>query len=177
MDYYNRIVLKLSPAAIEKAIQITIIFIASLSIILLLQRAVGLFFGGLKNRSRLTSYVSRINTMESLINNTIMFVVLSMALLISMRKIGLDVTPIITGAGIIGLAISFGAQTIVRDLISGFFIIVENQYNIGDDVKINDTKGEVRKINLRTTELKDVKGNAIFLPNSEIKSVLVYKKP
>lgn len=176
MDYYNKLVLRLSPAAIEKAIQITIIFMASLLIILLIQRAVRLFFAGLKNRSRLISYVSRLNTMENLINNSVMFIILSMALLISMRKVGLDVTPIITGAGIIGLAISFGAQTIVRDLISGFFIIVENQYNIGDSVKINDTKGDVQKINLRTTELKDSKGNAIFLPNSEIKSVVVYKK-
>lgn len=176
MDYYNKIVLRLSPAAIEKAIQITIIFMASLSIILLIQRAVKLFFEGLKGRSRLVSYVSRLNTMENLINNSVMFIILSMAMLISMKKLGLDVTPIITGAGIIGLAISFGAQTIVRDLISGFFIIVENQYNIGDAVKINETKGEVQKINLRTTELKDSKGNAIFLPNSEIKSVVVYKK-
>jgi len=105
-----------------------------------------------------------------------MVAVLGITLLLCLRSLGFDITPILTGAGILGLAISFGAQTIVKDVLSGFFIIIENQYNVGNQVKINDISGEVFKINLRTTVLKDKKENMIYIPNSEIKTVLVYNK-
>ncbi len=176
MDYYNKIVLKLSPDNIEKGIQITLIFIVALVLILVIQRFIGTFFKRLKEKSRLASYRQRISTIEGLLDNFVMFIVLGTSFLIAMHKIGIDVTPILTGAGILGLAISFGAQTIVRDLLAGFFIIVENQFNIGDEVKINDSRGEVSKVNLRTIVLVDSKGNTYVIPNSEIKVVLVYKK-
>lgn len=176
MEYYEKLFLKMSPENIEKGIQITLIFVVALALILFIQRAIGLFFGGLKEKSRLASYRQRISTAEGLLDNFVMFIILGIAFLVAMRTIGIDVTPILTGAGILGLAISFGAQTIVRDLLAGFFIIVENQFNVGDDVKINDMIGEITKINLRTIVLQDKKGNTIFIPNSEIKSVLVYKK-
>lgn len=176
MDLYNQIILRLSPSHIEKAIQITVIFIVSLLLIFVIQRAIGLFFSGLKEKSRLSSYRQRISTAEGLLDNVVMITILGIAFLIIMREVGLDVTPILTGAGILGLAISFGAQTIVKDLLAGFFIIIENQFNVGDKVKINDTKGEISKINLRTTVLIDQKENTIYIPNSEIKSVLVYKQ-
>jgi small conductance mechanosensitive channel len=88
----------------------------------------------------------------------------------------MNITPLITGAGILGLAFSFGAQTLVKDLIAGFFIILENQYNVGDQVKLNTEEGVVDKITLRATVLKDKKGNLIYIPNSEIKKVVVIKK-
>ena len=92
----------------------------------------------------------------------------------ALKRIGLDITPILTGAGLLGLAVSFGSQTLVRDLISGFFIIVENQFNVGDKVKIANIEGKVIAINLRTTVLEN-KHQRIYIPNSEIKNVVVNK--
>ncbi len=92
-----------------------------------------------------------------------------------LSDIGFDITPILASAGLVGLALSFGAQTLVRDFLSGFFLITENQYNVGDTIEANDTKGEVVKINLRTTVIRDKKGNKTFLPNSKIEKVKVFK--
>lgn len=176
MDYITRFLLKLSPANIEKGIQISTTFLVGLIIILISQKALKIFFNGLKNKSHLSSYSNRLDTARGLLDNFVMVAILGITLLLCLRSLGFDITPILTGAGILGLAISFGAQTIVKDVLSGFFIIIENQYNVGNQVKINDISGEVFKINLRTTVLKDKKENMIYIPNSEIKTVLVYNK-
>ncbi|GIW64764.1 MAG: hypothetical protein KatS3mg092_0697 [Patescibacteria group bacterium] len=87
-----------------------------------------------------------------------------------------NLTPFLTGAGIIGLAFSFGAQSLAKDLISGFFIIFDNQFEVGDYVKIAALEGKVKKITLRYTVLKDKKDNTIIIPNSQITSVVKIKK-
>jgi small-conductance mechanosensitive channel len=83
----------------------------------------------------------------------------------------IPIAPILAGAGILGLAVSLGAQTLVRDLISGALILIEDQYAIGDFVILNETFGRVEKMNLRTTSLRNRQGNLITLPNSDIRLV------
>lgn len=85
---------------------------------------------------------------------------------------GVDITPILAGAGIIGLAIGFGAQTLVKDFVSGFFILVENQYGIGDQVKIGGFEGEVVRVTMRFTALKDKDGRIYYIANGSIKDVI-----
>ena len=77
-----------------------------------------------------------------------------MFLLMVLTEVGINVTAILTGAGVVGLAVGFGAQSLVKDVISGLFIIMENQYRKGDVVKIADTSGVVEEINLRRTILE-----------------------
>lgn len=85
-----------------------------------------------------------------------------------LKELGVDIGPILAGAGIAGLAVGFGAQSLVKDFLSGIFIIIENEYRVGDVVRIADTAGLVEKITLRTTTLRDLEGNVHIIPNGEI---------
>ncbi len=118
----------------------------------------------------------RLKTVESLLSNVATYAVYAIVVLLVLRELGVDTTPLLTGAGIIGLAFSFGTQSLVKDLIYGIFIIIENQFSVGDEVDIGGLKGKVKKMSLRTTVLEDEEGNLIFIPNSEIKKVKVLKK-
>ena len=90
------------------------------------------------------------------------------AILMLLRELSIDVVPILTGAGIAGLAIGFGAQNLVRDVISGFFLILEDQVRIGDLARINGVGGTVEQINLRTILLRDAEGAVHVFPNGTI---------
>jgi small-conductance mechanosensitive channel len=85
--------------------------------------------------------------------------------------LGINTAPLIAGAGVAGLAISFGAQNLIRDFISGFFILLENQYRVGDVIRAAGVSGQVEDMNLRITVLRDLEGVAHFIPNGEIKVV------
>ena len=90
------------------------------------------------------------------------------AVLMALRELDIDITPVLTGAGIIGLAVGFGAQTLVKDIISGLFLIAEDQVRIGDVVQINGIGGTVEEINLRTIVLRDLEGVVHTITNGEI---------
>ena len=90
------------------------------------------------------------------------------ALLMLLRELSIDVLPILTGAGIAGLAIGFGAQNLVRDVISGFFLILEDQVRVGDAARINGIAGTVEHINLRTIVLRDDEGAVQVFPNGTV---------
>ncbi len=85
---------------------------------------------------------------------------------------GVDIRPILAGAGVIGLAIGFGAQSLVKDFVSGLFILVENQYGIGDKIKIGSSEGKVIRITMRSTVLKDEEGKIYHISNGSIKDVI-----
>lgn len=87
-----------------------------------------------------------------------------------LTEIGINIAPIIAGAGVIGLAFGFGGQYLIKDLIAGFFVILENQYRVNDVVCIGDTCGLVENLNLRTTILRDLDGTVHVVPNGEIKT-------
>ena len=93
------------------------------------------------------------------------------AILMALRELDVDITPVLTGAGIIGLAIGFGAQTLVKDIISGLFLIAEDQVRIGDVVEINGIGGTVEEINLRTIVLRDLEGVVHIISNGEIRTL------
>jgi small conductance mechanosensitive channel len=93
------------------------------------------------------------------------------AVLMLLRELSIDVVPILTGAGIAGLAIGFGAQNLVRDVISGFFLILEDQVRVGDLARVNGVAGTVEQINLRTIVVRDVEGAVQVFPNGTISSL------
>jgi small conductance mechanosensitive channel len=93
------------------------------------------------------------------------------AALMALRELDVDITPVLTGAGIIGLAVGFGAQTLVKDIISGLFLIAEDQVRIGDVVEINGIGGGVEQINLRTIVLRDLEGTIHAISNGEIRTL------
>ena len=113
----------------------------------------------------------RAQTVASVVSRALAALVWTTAALIVLRELDVDITPVLTGAGIVGLAIGFGAQTLVRDVISGFFLIVEDQVRVGDVAMVNGTGGLVEQINLRTIVLRDFEGVVHVFPNGEIKTL------
>jgi small conductance mechanosensitive channel len=85
-----------------------------------------------------------------------------------MRELGIDVGPLLAGVGIVGLAVGFGAQSLVKDFLSGMFVLIENQYNVGDVIKAAGVSGLVEKITLRATTLRDLEGKVHIIPNGTI---------
>jgi len=110
----------------------------------------------------------RIHTLSELLKNTAVTVIWIMALMIALKEVGIDIGPLLAGAGIVGLAVGFGAQNLVRDVVSGFFIILENQVSKGDVAVINGTGGSVEAVNLRTIVLRDGTGTVHVFPNGTI---------
>ena len=110
----------------------------------------------------------RARTLGSVINKVASAAIVGMALLMVLRALSIDIAPVLTGAGIVGLAVGFGAQTLVRDIISGFFLILEDQVRVGDVVAINGTGGLVEELNLRTIVLRDIEGAVHVFPNGSI---------
>jgi len=98
-------------------------------------------------------------------------VLYSLATLIVLAEFGVNLGPLIAGAGIAGVALGFGAQTLVRDFLSGLFMLAEDQYGVGDVVDLGEASGVVEEIRLRTTRLRDVNGTVWFIPNGEIRRV------
>lgn len=110
----------------------------------------------------------RARTLSTLLQNTAFVLVTAIATLMVLRELNVDITPILTGAGIVGLAVGFGAQSLVKDIISGFFIILENQVRVGDVANIDGTGGLVERITLRTIILRDLSGTVHVIPNGSI---------
>jgi len=113
----------------------------------------------------------RINTLTHIIHSLIRIILWSIFIMIILQKLGVNIAPILASAGIIGLAVGFGAQELVRDFISGFFIILENQIRTGDVAIINGTGGLVEQINLRTTTLRDFAGVIHVFQNGKINNI------
>ena len=113
----------------------------------------------------------RAQTFARFLQRTMAVVVVVMAGLMILRELDIDITPILAGAGIVGLAVGFGAQTLVRDVISGFFMIFEDQVRVGDVVNVNGQGGLVEEVNLRTLVLRDEQGAVHMIPNGEVKTL------
>jgi moderate conductance mechanosensitive channel len=109
-------------------------------------------------------------TISQLLRSVGRVVVFSIALLLTFN-VFIDIGPILAGAGILGLAVSFGAQSLVKDVISGFFILFENQFGIGDVIEVAGKSGLVEKMTLRVVQLRDAEGAMHVVPNGEIKVV------
>ncbi|MCA1054894.1 mechanosensitive ion channel family protein [Rossellomorea aquimaris] len=113
-------------------------------------------------------------TLLKLLENVLAYVVYFISLMTILSTIGIDIKGLIAGAGIVGLAIGFGAQNLVRDIITGFFIIFEDQFSVGDYVRIGSAEGNVEEIGLRTTKIKSWTGELHIFPNGNITEVTNY---
>ena len=97
--------------------------------------------------------------------------IVGVAALMLLSRFGVDVTPVLASAGVVGLAVGFGAQTLVKDLIGGLLVLIENQYAVGDAIQVGDLSGSVERFTLRATYLRDVHGRLHIIPNGEIRIV------
>jgi small conductance mechanosensitive channel len=113
----------------------------------------------------------RAETLVRLLRQGVIVMLWVVGLLIILREVGVDITPILASAGILGLAVGFGAQNLVRDVISGFFLILENQVRVGDVAIVNGTGGLVEAVNFRTIVLRDLSGTVHVFPNGTISTL------
>jgi small conductance mechanosensitive channel len=113
----------------------------------------------------------QLRTLAGVLNSMGVFFVVFMASMWILPAFCLDIKPLLASAGVAGLAIGFGAQTLVKDMLNGFFILVENHYNVGDVIQVGAVGGTVEDMTLRRTVLRDADGTVHVIPNSEIKIV------
>lgn len=115
---------------------------------------------------------NRVRTITGLLANTANFVISLIAIFLVLSELGVNIAPFLAGAGVIGLGIGMGMKDLAADMVAGFFILVENQINVGDQVQIGTSGGKIRKIGLRTLVLRDEKGNNHIIPNSSVKVII-----
>ncbi|TDL79311.1 mechanosensitive ion channel family protein [Peribacillus frigoritolerans] len=125
----------------------------------------------LRTKSPLRISERRENTLVKLLDNVLTYLVYFVALLMILETLSFDVKALLAGAGIVGLAVGFGAQNLVRDIITGFFIIFEDQFSVGDMIRVGQFEGTVEEIGLRTTKIKSWTGEINILPNGNITEV------
>lgn len=123
-----------------------------------------------------TGRLKRKETLKQVIDSTSRAIIVVIAFMMVLHEFGLDVRPIIASAGILSLAVSLGAQHLVKDLVNGFFILLEDQFSVEDEIKVGDITGIVKRMNLRTTTILDSNGNVHIVPNSQINQLTILKK-
>ncbi len=148
------------------------LLIATYIFVQLANRAIDLLIIGVRKSVGSERVVVRTRTIRNLLKGLVAVVIYVISIIIILEKWGVNTAPILTGAGLIGLAFSFGSQSIIKDVISGVFIVLDDIYNVGDRVKIGSETGNVEKITLRMTILKDEKDNVVYIPNSQVNAVV-----
>ncbi|MEE9299150.1 MAG: mechanosensitive ion channel family protein [Acidimicrobiia bacterium] len=113
----------------------------------------------------------RAQSLGAVLRSIASLVIYTMAAIIALGEFGVSLGPLVAGAGIVGVAVGFGAQTLVKDFLSGIFMLIEDQYGVGDVIDVGDATGVVEEVNLRTTQIRDVDGTVWFIPNGEIRRI------
>ncbi len=114
---------------------------------------------------------NRADTLALSFTSAATVIILVGAVLLVLQEAGVDIKTVLGGAAILGVAVAFGAQNMMRDYFSGFMILLEDQFELGDLITISGITGTVEKVNMRTTMLRDIEGRVHFIPNGEIKSI------
>lgn len=154
-------------------VRIILIVIAAKLISKIANRAVQRIMAA-KEKNRLKLDIRRTETITKLFHNCITYTVNIIAIMLILGQLGINMGPLLAGAGIVGLAIGFGAQNLVRDVITGFFIIFEDQFAVGDVIQVGDFRGTVEEIGIRVTRLKSWTGEVLIIPNGSITQVINY---
>ncbi|MBM3680818.1 MAG: mechanosensitive ion channel [Actinobacteria bacterium] len=120
---------------------------------------------------RTTRMAQRAQAIGALLTGVVLLLIWINALLVVLQLMGINITPLLASAGVVGVALAFGAQTLVKDYLAGIFIIIEDQYGIGDEVRFDAVTGVIEEVALRTTTVRDPDGVVWYLRNGEILSV------
>jgi len=129
-----------------------------------------------KGRRAREERAKRARTLGGFITAVIGIFIVIIAIFMILSEVGIDITPLLAGAGVAGIAIGFGAQSLIRDFLAGVFIILEDQYSKGDWIQIAGVNGLVEEVNLRRTILRDLDGNVHSIPNGEVKLATNFSK-
>lgn len=158
---------------IVASIKIIVIMIISSLVVLIGNKLIEKFFS-IRMRTPLRYTERRQQTIQKLVQNVLSYLVYFSAIIAILSSLNIQVAGLLAGAGIASVAIAFGAQSLVKDIISGFFIIFEDQFGVGDYIKLNTAEGTVVEIGLRTTKITGVSGEQHIIPNGSIGAVINY---
>ena len=165
------------PASVETILQVVLIAVAALVAYLALRKGVEVGVRGVIERraadgsnaeAQPIELERRVNTIARLAVRIGSIVILTIAVLMALDEFGVEIGPAIAGLGVVGIAVGFGAQTLIRDWLAGIFIVLENQYSEGDVVRIAGVDGVVEAFSLRRTTLRDLDGTVHTVPNGQI---------
>lgn len=126
-------------------------------------------------RRRVKNHIRK-GTIDKTVTNIFKIIFLFIVLMIFLATLGIEISPVVTSAGILGAALAFGAQELISDLIAGFFIIIENIFNIGETIEIDGFMGKVLEIGFRVTKIQDYKGAIKTYNNGDIKGAINYSR-
>ena len=152
-------------------IYIVVVFFSATIVAKIISRAVSRLLSRTIREDMFPSKIDRnrrIKTLDNIAEAIISFVVWTTAIIMIMNLVGINTAPLLASAGILGVALGFGAQSLVKDFITGMFIIIENQYRVGDFVEIQNIKGTVKAVTMRTTIIQDSDGSIFHIPNGSI---------
>ena len=167
------------PDSVETILRVALIAVAALVAYLLLRKAVQVGVRGVMERRSAEAAAEgagpppldlerRVNTVARLVVRIGGMIVITIALLMALDEVGVEIGPAVAGLGVVGIAVGFGAQTLIRDWLAGVFVVLENQYSEGDHVRIAGVEGVVEAFSLRRTTLRDVDGTVHTVPNGQI---------
>ncbi|MFW5864924.1 MAG: mechanosensitive ion channel family protein, partial [Candidatus Izemoplasmataceae bacterium] len=150
-------------------------------VILVVWILIGIIINIIKDKAVMSYYTKRKGdkrgkTLGSLVSSTLNVVIWFIIIMIVLDYFGIDTTPILASAGVLGLAIGFGAQSLVKDVVSGFFIILDNVFNIDENIEVNGFKGKVIHMNLRVTQVKNYMGSILVINNGQINSLINWSR-
>ena len=172
-DFFNNLIDNLGPWFFSNGVKIILVIIGAY----LVFKFAGVFIDRIIRKIIVSNnFLSqeaekkREDTLIKVFEGALKVIVWAAAILMIVSEFGVDIGPLLAGAGVIGLAVGFGAQYIIRDFFTGLFIILENQYRVGDFICIGDICGNVETLNLRATIIRDVDGVVHHVPNGEIKT-------
>lgn len=157
---------------ITSGVRIVLILVAAWLALHLLHRVVGSFRERVSTRMGDREAVKRAETLTRVVHYLISVVVTLIAGMLVLSELGISVAPILGAAGVVGLAVGFGAQSLVKDYFTGFFVLLENQIRQGDVVKLGEHAGFVEEVTLRYVQLRDYDGNVHIVPNGQITTVV-----
>ncbi|MGE0100053.1 MAG: mechanosensitive ion channel family protein [Hydrogenophaga sp.] len=152
--------------------RIVVIILAAWLLVIVLQRAVRTLRERIANRMDDREAVKRAQTLGRVFRYLVAVVVSLVAGMLVLAELGVSVAPILGAAGVVGLAVGFGAQSLVKDYFTGFFLLLENQIRQGDVIRIGDHAGSVEEVTLRYVQLRDYDGNVHYVPNGTISTVI-----
>lgn len=153
--------------ALATAGRIALIIVLALIAMEVAQLAISKVFLRIARRARNLRRASQLRTLAPVLTGVCTSAIVVVATMMSLSEIGVEIGPLLAGAGIVGLAVGFGAQTIVKDFLTGIFLILEDAVSVGDTIKIGDSSGKVEEMSIRTIKLRDFDGTLHVFPYSE----------
>ena len=164
------VAISLGHRIVDRPLRIVAVVVVAVALHLFVRSAIKRFVAKVRSASTKRA-AQRAATLTLVLRSMATTAIWTTALLLVLGEVGVNLGPLLAGAGIVGIAVGFGAQSLVKDVLAGMFLLIEDQYGVGDDVDLGVAEGTVDAITLRITRLCDAQGTVWHVPNGEIRRV------